>query len=252
MRKLILLSALLVGCGGGGQNAPDSKPSPGDSTANVAGQYNIVLTSKSGATINVYANLIQAGTTLSSDTSTLVCPGNLLLNCVGDDAPAIQFVIAGEITGSDIQMSIPYSDGLGTNDATVMGTVAGTNLSGTYVDVRGDSGNWTGTKAKPLNLNLTGTLQSNSNPVITPTIMLNMVQATQNTNLNGTAVVTNSTCFTSLSMPNGSAIGGAFVLSNTSPNILFIGLPTNSGYVFQYSVGQDGACAGDSGTGTLH
>lgn len=242
--KLLPLILLLAGCGGGGSSTPNN---PQSQTATVSGQYTLVLTStKNGTSQNIYVNITQSGTTLASDANTLACPGNLLENCIGDDAPAVQFILAGTVTGNAVQMSVPA----GPSTVTLDGTVSGTSASGTYVDTLGDAGNWTATKAASFSGNYSGTLTPDSHPTISPTIMLSITQ-TPTLSLTATAVVTNSTCFTSLALTGGQAIGGAFTLSNSSPNILIIALPTSTGYIFQYNVGQDGACAGDSGRGAI-
>jgi len=75
----------------------------------------------------------------------------------------------------------------------------------------------------------------------------------QNSALTGTATLQNWTCFTSLNLSTGLAIGGAFILSDTINDVAVIAVPSGATtFNIAYQVGSSAAvCAGDHGAGTL-
>lgn len=245
---LLLLAVMLAGCSGHG----DSGSGVGPTNATVSGPYTIILTStKNAGDVNIYANFSQNGAAFTSDNQTLACPSNAVANCLGDDAPTLSFTLAGIVSGNNVTITAPYDNTSGADTATLTGTANGGRITGTYTDTQGDAGNFTATEASTsLAGSFTGTLTSSSNPAIPLTVSGNLTQT--GLTLTGSATITNSPCFSSLNFSTGSQIGGAFTLSNSNPNIFVMAVPvTSNQFSISYSVGQDGGCAGDTGTGTL-
>ena len=235
-----------LGIGGGGGTPKN---------ATVSGAYTVVATStKSNGVANVYVNVaMQSGTSLAGTANTLVCLGNVVTNCIGNDPPASAVTFVGTVSGNSVQINLSYPDTQGTDTLTLTGTVSGTSMSGTYTDSQGDAGTWTATQSRAPAGTLSGTINSTLNPLtISPTLTVVTVEG-QNAALTGTATVQNWTCFTSLNFSTGLTIGGAFTLSDTSHDVVLLAVPSGaSTFNVAYQVGASAAtCAGDRGTGTL-
>ena len=256
MKSAFLVCVLfLTGCNnlekalgiGGGGGTPKN--------ATVSGAYTVVATStKSNAVTNVYVNVaMQSGTSLAGTSNTLVCPGNVVTNCVGDDPPASAVTFVGTVSGNSVQINLSYPDTQGTDTITLTGAVSGTSISGTYTDSQGDAGTWTATQSGALAGTLSGTINSTLNPLtISPTVTVVVVEV-QNSALTGTATLQNWTCFTSLNLSTGLAIGGAFILSDTTNDVAIVAVPSGATtFNVAYQVGSSASvCAGDHGAGTL-
>jgi len=223
--------------------------------ATVSGAYTVVATStKSNAVTNVYVNVaMQSGTSLAGTSNTLVCLGNVVTNCIGNDPPASVVTFVGTVSGNSIQINLSYPDTQGTDTITLTGAVSGTSISGTYTDSQGDAGTWTATQSSALAGTLSGTINSTLSPLtIPPTITVVIVKG-QNSALTGTATLQNWTCFTSLNLSTGLAIGGAFILSDTTNDVAIVAVPSGATtFKVAYQVGSSASvCAGDHGAGTL-
>jgi len=235
-----------LGIGGGGGTPKN---------ATVSGAYTVVATStKSNAVTNVYVNVaMQSGTSLAGTSNTLVCLGNVVTNCIGNDPPASVVTFVGTVSGNGVQINLSYPDTQGTDTITLTGAVSGTSISGTYTDSQGDAGTWTATQSSALAGTLSGTINSTLNPLtISPTLTVVTVEG-QNSALTGTATVQNWTCFTSLNFSTGLTIGGAFTLSDTTNDVVLVAVPSGATtFNIAYQVGSSASvCAGDRGTGTL-
>ena len=235
-----------LGIGGGGGTPKN---------ATVSGAYTVVATStKSNGVANVYVNVaMQSGTSLAGTANTLVCLGNVVTNCIGNDPPASAVTFVGTVSGNSVQINLSYPDTQGTDTLTLTGTVSGTSMSGTYTDSRGDTGTWTATQSRAPAGTLSGTINSTLNPLtISPTLTVVTVEG-QNSALTGTATVQNWTCFTSLNFSTGLTIGGAFTLSDTTNDVVLVAVPSGATtFNIAYQVGSSASvCAGDRGTGTL-
>jgi hypothetical protein len=235
-----------LGIGGGGGTPRN---------ATVSGAYTIVANStKSNAVTNVYVNVgMQSGTSLAGTLNTLVCLGNVVTNCIGNDPPASAVTFVGTVSGKSVQINLSFPDTQGTDTITLTGAVSGTGMSGTYTDSQGDAGTWTATQSRTLAGTLSGTINSTLNPLtIPPTITVVIVEG-QNSALTGTATLQNWTCFTSLNLSSGLAIGGAFTLSDTTNDVVIVAVPSGATtFNIAYQVAPSApVCAGDHGTGTL-
>ena len=235
-----------LGIGGGGGTPKN---------ATVSGAYTVVATStKSNGVANVYFNVsMQSGTSLAGTANTLVCLGNVVTNCIGNDPPASAVTFVGTVSGNSVQINLSYPDTQGTDTLTLTGTVSGTSMSGTYTDSQGDAGTWTATQSRAPAGTLSGTINSTLNPLTSsPTLTVVTVEG-QNSALTGTATVQNWTCFTSLNFSTGLTIGGAFTLSDTTNDVVLVAVPSGATtFNIAYQVGSSASvCAGDRGTGTL-
>ena len=249
MKQILLFALLAAGCGS--VKTPTPTP-PVAQDANVSGQYDLALTSTNGhGTTNIYTDFTQTGTTLTGAANTLVCPSNDLSQCFGNDAPVISITPSGTVNGARVTMTIVFPNMAGADTVSMVGTATGTGLAGTYTDSRGDTGTWTGTAASSLSANYTGTFNSTSNPLPTaPSIVITLAQDA-NFNLTGTATITNSPCFNSLTL-SGQAIGEAFSLTDAARKAVIIALPTGDSFTFSYNFDPTAAnCPGDIGRGTV-
>jgi len=257
VRSTFLLAVLLLagctnldkalGLGGGGGGTPKN--------ATVSGPYTVVaISTKNKDMTTIYVNIaMPSGTSLSGTPSTLVCQGNIVANCVGNDPPISIDTFIGTVSGNNVQINISYVNTQGTDTITLTGTVSGTSSTGTYTDSQGDAGTWTATQSGFSGGTLSGTINSTSNPLTIPPTMTAVITEGQNFTLTGTATISNWSCFTSLDFSAGLAIGGAFTLIDGTNSVLITGVPSAAkAFSIAYQVGSSGpACAGDHGTGTL-
>ena len=258
---LMTIAVALAGCGAGSQATLTPPTTPVPQNVSIAGQYNLVLTSRNGqGTTNVYTDFTQTGTTFTGAASTLVCPSNDLSQCKGGDAPDIPIAPSGTVSGTDVTIAISLQSTTGADTITMVGSVTGTSLAGTYTDSLGDSGTWTASAAiypvpsPPGVYDYSGTFNSTLNPLlIGPTIFIELGQDAS-FNVTGKATIMNSPCISSLTL-SGQAIGDAFSLADAASKASIIVLPTvppgNSltfGYKFEPTAA---SCAGDFGRGVL-
>lgn len=259
------VAVAFAGCGGGSAPPPAPPTTPVTQNASITGQYNLVLTSRNGqGTTNVYTDFTQTGTTFTGAASTLVCPSNDLSQCKGGDAPDIPIAPSGTVSGTDVTIAISLQSTTGADTITMVGSVTGTSLAGTYTDSLGDSGTWTASAAihpvpsPPGVYDYSGTFNSTSNPMlIAPTIFIELGQdaiSPASFHVTGKATIMNSPCISSLTL-SGQAIGDAFSLADAASKASIIVLPTvppgNSltfGYKFEPTAA---SCAGDFGRGVL-
>jgi hypothetical protein len=223
--------------------------------ATVAGAYTVAATStKSNAVTNVYVNVaMQSSTSLAGTSNTLVCLGNVVTNCIGNDPPASVVTFVGTISGNSVQILLSYPNTQGTDTITLAGAVSGTSITGTYTDSQGDAGTWTATPSSSPAGALSGTINSTVNPLTIPPTITVVTTEGQNSALTGTATVQNWTCYMSLNFSTGLVIGGAFTLSDPANDVVIVAVPSGAKtFSIGYQVGSSApACAGDHGTGTL-
>jgi hypothetical protein len=253
VRKILLFCAFFAAGCSGVKNAGTS----GGTTQNavISGPYSAVATSsKTNAITNVYANLnMQGSSSFSASQNTLVCPGNLAVNCTGDDPPTVAYTLTGTVNGNNVQITLQFNNAGGPDTVTLTGTVDGTTLSGSYTDSQGDTGTWTATLSGSVAGTYNGSVNSTPNPQLNPPSISALITEGQNSFLTGSATVTNSLCYVSLDFSQGMAIGGAFALTDTTHDVFILGVPSGSNtFNVYYQVGSSAtACAGDFGTGTF-
>ena len=105
--------------------------------------------------------------------------------------------------------------------------------------------------------NYSGTLNSTLNPASIPFTVSAVVTQASDYSITGSASITNSTCFTTLTFGQGSqAVGGAFYLVDSTNGITINVVPNEDGtlsltapFYASYQVSA-GACTGDKGSGT--
>jgi len=258
------LTAVFAGCGGGTQ-APLPTPLPITQSANIDGQYNLVLTSSNGqGTTNIYTDFTQTGTTFTGTANTLICPSNDLSQCKGGDAPVISITPSGTISGPNVTIVISFPSTAGADTVMMLGSAKGISFAGTYTDSLGDSGAWTASTAihpfgpPPGVFDYSGTFNSTSNPLlIPPTILVELGQDASShaiSSVTGVATIMNSPCISSLTL-SGQAIGDAFTLTDAASKASIIALPTlppGNSFNFSYKFEPNApSCAGDFGRGRV-
>jgi len=235
-----------LGIGGGGGSPKN---------ATVSGAYTVVASSTKNNTVtNAYVNVaMQSGTSFEGTSSTLVCPGNVIANCIGNNPPASVATFVGTVSGNSVQILLSYPNAQGTDTITLVGAASGTSISGTYTDSQGDAGTWTATQTSSPAGTFSGSINSTVNPLTIPPTITLMTTEGQNSALTGTATVQNWTCYMSLNFSTGLVIGGAFTLSDPTNDVVLVAVPSGNGnFNVAYQVGSSASnCAGDHGTGTL-
>jgi hypothetical protein len=255
MKKVLILCACLAaGCSGVQDRGLTSGTGTSTQGASVSGPYTVVATSTKGnGNTNVYANLsAQSTTSFSASSSTLVCPGNVPQNCIGDGSGST-VTLTGTVSGTSIQIVVQFTNQNGPDTLTLSGGANGTTLSGSYSDTQGDAGSWTATLSGSLSGTYNGSVNSTPNPSPTAPALSVLLTEDQSLNLSGSASVSNSLCFTSLDFSQGSVIGGAFTVTDTTKDVVIGAVPTGSGtFSVFYQIGSSAPiCSGDYGTGTF-
>lgn len=255
MKKILLFCAFLsAGCSGVKDAGGTGGTGGTTQNASISGPYTAVATSTKGnGTTNLYANLsMQSTTSFSASQSTLVCPGNVPQDCIGDSSSST-VTLTGTVNGNNVQMTVQFTNQNGSDTVTLSGTANGTSLSGSYTDTQGDAGSWTATPAGSLSGTYNGTINSTPNPLPTSPTLSALLTEDQSFDLTGSASVSNSPCFTTLDFSQGSVIGGAFLVTDTTKDVTVEGLPAGSGtFTVFYQVGSSAPiCSGDYGTGTF-
>lgn len=213
---IVVLLIVLSGCGG--SSGTHSTPSPF-----VAGKWTATIVSPTqGQLANLDMNLAQTGDTISSDSlntiDNLNCPNNLThMDSTTGTVTGNQFVLVFSVTGE----SITLTGTVATGGQTVVGTF--TSGGGPCLD--GTGGSFTAAFIPVATGTFTGTLTSVSNVVSNATAMLS---EDPDFNVSASVVVTNNTCFSSLSTtaPNfGMSIGSltVFDVTDGTTNVDFIG-----------------------------
>lgn len=237
-----VLLAFLSGCGGG-----SSSSSQQSAPVNLAGNWQFTAKSTPfGITVVGNGSIQQNGSSISGQLSLSGTP------C------ATTASLSGTITGTSLNFQIQE----GSQPVSFTGTAAanGSSASGTYTApsggcTNGDFGTWTGTRVSPLAGMFTGSLRSNATVNVPFQIAASFTQGGDG-NLTGTATITNSICFTSVSLL-GRVRGESLTIMATDPNnpeqmIRFSGTidPAAQSASVTYSVA-GGHCAGESGSGIL-
>jgi hypothetical protein len=244
---LCLAAFLLASCSGVHSGSGTTDPPPVQNVA-VGGQWDAIATptNTNFLSTNYYANITDqgGGNFFAAASSVIMCPG--------DDCGS--FNTGASLTGKVSGMNITAT--LGTS--TLTGTVSadGKTMSGTFTDPSGN-GTWAAQKRGTITGNYTGSFNSIPHPAPFPfTVTASLTQAADFT-VTGTASVTSSTCFTSLTFGTGSrAVGGAFQLVDSTHGVTIDVFANENGtlsltapFYGLYTI-TAGPCAGDIGTGS--
>jgi hypothetical protein len=254
---IILLVLVLVGCGGG------SFAPPVPQNADISGQWAVQTTStQAQPPAAVYANIVsQGGGSFYSDSSNVeVCPNNnpvcfAYLPPVGQGcgfSACALYTLMATVSGSKVTLTLTgtwQNGSVTTTQAT--GTVNGSTITGTYTSSGGgvsDGGSFVATKQGTVAGNYTGTLQSQEYATPPFNVSAAITEAASGT-LGGTAMVTNSSCASSVTFNSGfnASIGGALILSGSGGVSVFAVPTTGTSYSVLYTFT---SCA-DTGTGTV-
>ena len=254
----ILAIALCVcGCGGSSYSPTPYVPPPSSPPASekIAGQYNLILTSTSGhGRTNIYTNFTQTGTILVGVAGTLVCPSNDVSQCMGNDGSVTP---SGAVNGATVGLQISFLTTAGADTVTMLGSLSGSILDGTYTDTQGDAGTWTGSPSSAsFSGSYSGTFNSTVHPFpVDPTIMITLKQES-GFQITGSAMITNSPCIGGLTL-SGQAIGSAYTLTDARNKVRITAVPTNLAatsvtWPFSYEFDSTAThCPGDLGLGQL-
>jgi hypothetical protein len=252
MKKFLFLGLLvLVGCGGGNNSTPPVNPQQQQFTV-TSGNWDLSGSDQGGAFI-VGGNLTQSGKALTG----VFHAANSPCYDLALDIPVSGTATASNatVTSSSVQSQV-ISATLSGGAASVTGT-----FSITGGCAAGSVGTFNGALVPSLSGTWTGSFTSvNGPPVVTATANLTqtaLADADGLFSLSGTAALTNSACFTSSTVAVSAVVGRVVLLSltnNDGSTTSFAGTLTAPGTAKQitgnYSV-SGGACAGDTGSGTL-
>jgi hypothetical protein len=255
-----LVAALfLTGCGSNsGGNSVTGGGGGGDPLPAIEGKWTINSTSTEGHINSVLlVNLSNQGSGNFYAPQVVLCYNNPALTCYGSFAGNGSLSIQGTVTAQgDVSMSITSSpqDATGCT-ATYTGTLAVGSISGTYTGC-GDAGTMTATLDPSVTGTYTGQLTSGANPGLLPFSISASITEAGDHSLTGSASITNSPCFTSLSFgPPSIAVGASVYLQDATHGITVITPLENptvpSGINVVYTVEPTQYCGADYGSGTL-
>jgi hypothetical protein len=266
MFAFALVALFISGCGGG-QQSNTGTSGTGSTPQNivVSGQWDAIATPSSStfAPYNYYANLTdQCGGAFFAASGSVVA-------CINDDCGVDSFTspqgyaISGTVAGTQVQITLT---GQGGYTAILSGTVSadGSTMSGTYTDSSTGAagatgpGSWAAQKKKSTTGSYSGTYNSALHPAMIPSTVSAAVTQGQSFALTGSATVSNSTCFTSLTFGAGSmAVGGALYLVDSNDGTSVVVVPNENGtlnsgnsFYLVYKI-TSGACSPDSGSGSV-
>ncbi len=149
------------------------------------------------------------------------------------------------ITGATVKSLLGYDVNI-----SFEGNVGTNQMSGTFSASDGTTGNWAGTTASSFSGTYTGTINSSVNPSPVPMGVTLVVTQNSGVDIAGTAMLTNSSCFHTLSL-NGGVNGGSFQMLDSTDSLTLGGVQVSpTQIVFSYYV-NSGCSSGDHGGGTL-
>lgn len=254
-QPLLCFAVLLVGCGGGGAGSPNPGPTP--QGANVTGQWTFIATDTASNKTAVFANLTSqgGGSYFAAGVDSATCDLTTAQCQIINNTPNVNITVS-----STNQLQVTLSNVINVATGTPVtvnatGTVnsAGTQMSGNWTSSSGASGTWQGQTANSFTGNYTGTANSTVSPSPIPIGVSLAVTQDASHNLTASATLTNSSCFTTLSL-NGHAVGGAFYLTTSSGALVVGGIEDNfnapNTLLFGYQI-VSGCGAGDQGQGSI-
>lgn len=244
---LCLVAVFLISCGGATSTTP-----PPPQNASVAGQWDAIATptNTTFGFANYYVNITDQGG------GNFFAPAGSLILCSSDNCGFGAFSQTGTLTGTVAGQNVSAT--LGT--ATLSGTVSadGSTMSGSYTDTSAaGNGTWKAQRRPAVTGTYSGSFNSTVHPSAIPgTLTASLTQASD-LSVTGTATVSNSTCFTTLTFgAGGRAVGGAVRLVASNQPITIEAIPNENGtlsltspYYGSYQI-TAGLCGGDNGTWT--
>jgi N-acetylneuraminic acid mutarotase len=239
----LILTATLVGCGGGSGGNSGNGGNAGP--INIAGNWQFTANSTTfGTRDTISGSLLQNGGAIT---------GNMV---IANSPCAIQGAITGTESGDSFTGTLNEAGQEVSLSASVSSD--GNSVSGTYQApaggcTDGDAGTLSGQRYAALAGFYSGAFQSNNNSLAPFNISATIGQSSQG-NLTVAAAITGSLCFTSLNL-TGVLAGASLVVSGTDSagNALTLTGTSNvegTSLSLNYQV-TAGACANDFGTGTL-
>jgi len=248
--KILSLVAVLflAGCGSAGSSG-GSNPAP--TFPEIQGKWTVHASSTQGLgnSIVLADFMNQGGGSFSASQAifcefqpTFTCAGNLIEN-------GTSISVQGTVTTSGA-LSIAFAlTGQTSCTLTITGQLSGNSMSGQYTGCN-DAGTWTGTTNPSSTGGYTGQLTSSVNGM---TFGLS-ASITEGSNflVTGSASLTGSPCFTSLTFGTPSqAVGEGILLVDPQHGVLAIAVPSEPGTNVAYVVTPTQFCGADEGTGTL-
>ena len=250
----VFLLPLLTGCGstsGGGSVGANRFPS-------IAGKWTINSTSTEGHLNSILlTNLTDQGNGTFNASQVVLCYNDPDLICYGGFAGSGSVAIQGAVTAEgELTMVVTSSPQGATGcSATYTGKLIGGLMTATYTGCQ-DAGTMTATINPSITGGYAGKLTSDAYPGLLPFGISASITEAGDHSLTGSASITSSPCFTSLTFgPPSAAVGDSVYLQDTTHGVTVItplGISTNPSAIFvDYVVAPTQFCDGDYGTGTL-
>lgn len=245
---LVACSTSPEGGSGGGANPPPS----------IAGKWTINSTSTQGHLNSILlTDFVDQGNGTFSASQVVLCYSNPTLTCYGGFAGNGSVAIQGSVTSQgNLSMVVTSSPQGATGcSATYTGTLSSGSITATYTGCS-DAGTMTATTSPSVSGTYTGQLTSGANPGLFPFGISAVLTEVSDHSLSGTAAVTNSLCFTSLTFgPPSIAVGDSVYLQDATHGVTVVtplGTTTNvSAVSVTYTVSPTQYCGADYGTGIL-
>lgn len=262
-KKLLAIILFLAGCGGsGGGSTGNTAPpagAPPPSYPAVEGKWTVDATSSNGNRNSfVLVDLVNQGSGAFYGSQTVICNYVTTIQCAGNLIGGTTQTITtkGTVTPAgvlSISVTITGATGItGQNSCTlsINGTLNGaTAMSGEYTGCN-DDGTWTGASNGPSTGTYTGTLVSSDNGM-TFEISASITE-TNTFMITGSASITGSPCFTSLTFgPPSQAVGEGMLLEDTQHGVTALAIPGEQGPNVVYVVTPTQYCQADNGYGAI-
>jgi hypothetical protein len=254
---IFMLFIACIGCGGssttsGGGNVV------GNPLPTIAGKWTINSTSTEGHLNSILlADLADQGNGSFNASQVVLCYYNPGLTCYGGFAGNGSIAIQGTVTAQGILTMVVTSSPQGATgrSATYTGALSGSSMAATYTGCQ-DAGTMAATISPSVTGGYAGKFTSGANPGLLPFGISASITEASDHSITGTASITSSPCFTSLTFgPPSVAVGDSIYLQDVVHGVTVItplGTPTNLSAIFvDYTVSPTQFCSGDYGTGTL-
>jgi hypothetical protein len=247
-----VLVLFLVGCGSGG-NSSTGGGGGGNAIPAIQGKWTVKATStQSSGNSLVLVDFTDQGNgsfyapqvVMCNYSANVVCTGALIDNKTVSVTGTANAQGALNISLSTQQSGVPCT-------ITATGQLSGSSMSGQYTGCQ-DAGTWAGFSSTSVTGHYAGTINSTANPgLIAVGFSANITEAS-NYALTGSASLTNSVCFNSLTFGSPStAVGEGVLLVDSTHGVVVVAAPSEPGPNLAYYVNSTQYCGSDQGTGTL-